>query len=502
MERRRFLELLGEIERSLPVAEWRCADVRIWPLMRLELYASNNEVIYTSESLEGTWRDKLRATSRALTGWGHAFISDFARNTLPWTCADAVFLTYSAGTQPLVAGRRRNPLLAPYVQLLSRLSRTATVWEMSPYGVYNVPRFTPSCFIQPMLLGLRAYCLATTPKDLPLLLPRFGDYRSILQENGLDSRYASMAALRRDAYFIRRLADRFKAWMSRAAPRLGFVADYSPRELAFCLACRELGVVSVELQHGYMGELHPPYSSWFAVPPNGYELRPQVYWCWDAAGAAVIESWARQSAAGRAVVGGDPWRTMWSDDEDPQTREARREVSRLRQEAGGRLHVLVNLTTFGEPVPEPVLEAFARAPADWRFWFRLHPSNQYERIPLVETLLRERNLPHVDVRAATEAPLPAVLQEVDVHVAISHSSVIRDAADFGVPSVCLSPVASELYAPYVASGLLRVSGPVDDLVAAVKDQSSRRRQPSSDPRLDPLGCMRSLLAASVAASAA
>src|SRR5580698_4893605 len=35
---RRYLILVDELERDLRVAHWRCADVDIWPLARMDLY--------------------------------------------------------------------------------------------------------------------------------------------------------------------------------------------------------------------------------------------------------------------------------------------------------------------------------------------------------------------------------------------------------------------------------------------------------------------------------
>jgi len=35
---RRYLQLVGDIEREFPVADWRCGDVDIWPLARMDLY--------------------------------------------------------------------------------------------------------------------------------------------------------------------------------------------------------------------------------------------------------------------------------------------------------------------------------------------------------------------------------------------------------------------------------------------------------------------------------
>ena len=138
---------------------------------------------------------------------------------------------------------------------------------------------------------------------------------------GCDSRTPTSERLRRDALFLRRLADTFKAWLSRSGARLGFVANTGLQEQAFCLACRELGIISIELQHGVQGDLHPSYGSWFAVPGAGWETRARVFWSWDEESAAAINRWAVCAPdAHVAIVGGDPWREMWLDESSDQAR--------------------------------------------------------------------------------------------------------------------------------------------------------------------------------------
>jgi hypothetical protein len=475
MNKREFMVWLGEVEQGVPVAEWTIGGVHVWPIVRLDLYAQNFNVAIPDASLAGGWRSAVRTVAGGTAAWAIARVRDWPRSQSPTTPADAVFLAYATGAQPAVRGRHLNYLLAPYVELLARGGRTATVWEMCPYGHYSVPRYTPSHFIQPYLMALRIRCRLRVP-PLPRHLPGFEALVARARAAGLRQRYDTPSALAADTHFVRRLAHRFRRWLVRVAPTHGFIADYGLRELAFCLACREAGVVSIDIQHGVQGELHPAYGCWTALPPQGYALRPRVFWTRDEASHAAIERWACGGASGhRAILGGDAWGELWLDRDWAAARTVAAEIAAHRAALGGEAHVLVTLDSTGPLVPDELLAAMRCAPAGWRFWIRLHPVNQPARRGPVKALLRKARVHHADLDFATRLPLHPLLQALDLHVTASWSTVVLDAEAVGLRSVACQRTAIELFQPQLASGVLQVAEQADRIVAAAGRQLAAGR---------------------------
>jgi hypothetical protein len=395
---------------------------------------------------------------RSLLAWGKARVLDAAASTRPGRPAGAVFLASSIGRRPVLEGKRYDPRSGPFVDLLAHAGVTTAVWEMSPFGDYNVPRYTPSFLVQPHLIALRGACQVLPIGDDEVRLARYDEFVARVREAGLRFPHQKVERLRRDMLYLRRLADTFSRWLRRSRPRLGFVANAGLAEQAFCVACRELGITSVEVQHGIQGDLHPTYGSWSAIPTDGWEARARVFWSWDEESAAAINRWAIGARGHHlAVVGGDPWREMWLDPENPIRVATDRLIVDRKRRIGGEQHILVTLSSQGEAVPSDVLDAVRSSPAGWRWWFRLHPVDQARRAVAAKRALREAGGDPELLDFATEVPLHALLPHMDAHLSVALSTVVSEAALHGVPSVACGGEAPDFYGAELAAGLLLVA---------------------------------------------
>lgn len=134
-----------------------------------------------------------------------------------------------------------------------------------------------------------------------LLEPSEDEYRSFLEYIAIRTRTRKTAlgslglegiryqaalrvlSLERIKYQIRMLQVSgafFRCLLGESQSRFCFVVVYnSPLAHALCIACFQLGLVSIELQHGVQGA--PAYSRWRRVPARGYEMLPTQFWCWS-----------------------------------------------------------------------------------------------------------------------------------------------------------------------------------------------------------------------------
>jgi hypothetical protein len=413
-----------------------------------------------------------------LSAWARAYSRDHRANRRPAEPADAIFLSYSTGRRPLVEGKRYDVRAGPFVELLTGLGARSLVWEMSPFGDYNTPRHTPSFLLQPHLVSLRAACQLLPLSDDRVQLDSYDEFLARVGEAGLRFAHADVMRLRRDVLFLRRLADTFAGWLERSRPRVGFVANTALPEQAFCLACRELGITSVELQHGVQGDLHPSYGSWFAVPREGWETRAQVFWSWDQESAAAINRWAlRAPGAHVAVVGGDPWREMWLSEGSELARSSRDLIEERKRAVGGDRHILVTLSSQGDVVPAAVLDAVRLSPPTWRYWFRLHQVDQSARWAEAARLLSRFGGDLSLMEFATEMPLHALLRCLDCHLTVSLSTVVAEAAAHGLPSVACGREAPDFFPDEMSAGLLAVAGTSAEILAALHHFLAQERRP-------------------------
>jgi hypothetical protein len=496
---REFVEWIRGVEAEFPVTSWTVRGIHAWPLVRLALSATTFRSVSPGHSLAAGWRRLGINIGQGLARWAGAYVRDRSANRRPWARADAVFLASSIGRRPLLDGKRYDLRSGPYVALLERLGARPLVWETSPYGDYNVPRHTPSFLVQPHLIALRAASQVLPLGDDRVALEGYEPFLERVRAAGLRLPHADLDRLRRDMLYLRRLADRFAGWLGRSRPRLGFVANTGLQELAFCLACRELGITSVEVQHGVQGDLHPSYGSWFAIPREGWETRARIFWSWDEESAAAINRWA-VCAPGRhvAVNGGDPWREMWMVDGGDLSRRTDRSIEERKRAAGSERHILVTLSSQGEIVPEALAAAVRDSPAGWRYWFRLHPVNQADRMKDARRVLGALGVDLGLMEFATEVPLHGLLRHMDCHLSAGLSTVVTEAAAHGVPSIAFGAEAPDFYEAETAAGMLLVARTSPEILAALHHfLKEGRRKVAKVPARAP-GVMQRLLSGTIA----
>lgn len=82
---------------------------------------------------------------------------------------------------------------------------------------------------------------------------------------------------------------------------------YFPDMMGLIAAAKELGVETTDLQHGQQGKYQIMYSSWSKIPPEGYSLIPDKFWCWGQQSVNHIMNLNNNTKAHQAFVGGYPW---------------------------------------------------------------------------------------------------------------------------------------------------------------------------------------------------
>jgi hypothetical protein len=133
------------------------------------------------------------------------------------------------------------------------------------------------------------------------------------------------------------------------------------------------------------------------------------------------------------------------------------------------------------------------SPADWRYWFRLHPVNQAKRQADARRILGPLGVDTRLTQFATEAPLHALLGRMDCHLSVSLSTVISEAAAFGVPSVAIGREAPDFYRAELSTGMLAAATTGPELLEAVRRQLLRGRSTPAQEEPRALETMRRLL---------
>lgn len=479
-----LMSALATMEARFPVLEWVAAGVPIWPLLRIRWFFAEWERHYTAAG-EGP-ASSTRAGGRLrtlLSGPVHA--SRAKKRSGPGlapapVAADLLFLSDGISFAKL-SEAWVDRFCDPLAQLAAQEGLAVRTWV--PSHQYRTPRASACEFIQPMLdrgnaLGAVRAILARPP----LHLPGHQEVLRWVEAAGHTTHPLAVKKIASDASRVRALASSFAARLRRHPPRLAFVVSYySVETMAFVLACREVGVRTVDIQHGVQGPLHPAYAAWPSVPARTHALLPDHFWVWSNWEAATIRQWSERTGH-TAVVGSNPWVSIWGGDQAlPGVADAVNRARSLKAAANGQKTVLVTLQYGLSPEEQldPLRVWMQQARSTNRFWVRLHPLMLQER-ERVRKHLDDEGVAF-DLDLPTELPLPALLPLADVHVTHSSSTVI-EAAQFGVPSLITSRYGAELFPHLIEAGAAHVeTGAADQVVAALR-RIADNAQPVQQPQ--------------------
>jgi hypothetical protein len=483
------MNLLGELESRFLVDEWMVDSVRVWPIARMHLYYGFFEHQYFANRPVRAGIVKaadLPRLGRRIGGsaWRYlrTSVTDFRNTHHRNSPHDAVFLNYNTYMTPL-NGRWYSRVCDPFVEQLS--ARGMSSLMLTGGYEYATPRFTKSRFIQPHLVMHRLLGMVgrRSGHNPPAMLREIEDYA---KASGLFSEsFALGAPVERHTRQIMGIARYFKRVLADVRPKVVFVTCwYATESMACVLACTELGIPTIDIQHGSQ-DFHVAYDRWNRLPAAGYELLPTFFWCWSGSEASAIRHWAGKLPVHQPIVGGNPFLERWVAGHDETVRAYDGILTGLKEPAKGKVQILYTLN--GSTKDEiktivEIIEAVNRSGIESHFWIRLHPI-ALDQKGLVRRTLEEHGLRNVDVENATVLPLYAILRHMDVHIT-EFSSVVIEAQAFGVPSV--TGEQGVIWFPnQIATGWAVMARSLPEWVSGIRLQLSRRKAlVAGDPRSD------------------
>lgn len=487
-----IVEIINLIEESFPVHGWKIFDIHVWPLIRFDIasklrsHRPGNHPPPTHNRRSLTKQIKtlfvlLFSLVVDFVRFGTACILDYPRNQSIRDSADVIFLTHTR-CRSFMRHAWYDKYCDPLIEQFARVGWHSLVLEWTPGGRFRIPRNQASCFINRTLnyvnlrtlLSLRAR-EAFSPHTLDAIpeLRNFEDLQLFLQERQLGISLITPRTIRRDLLIIKELSIFFKKVLTDVRPKFALVVCYySATGMALNLACHELRIPCVDIQHGRQGDTHFAYGRWKTIPKEGYELLPSVFWCWTDFEARAIQQWSNATSdRHKAIVGGNLFLEMWQRSDSDIVLYYDSRVAMLKKIRAATIHILLTLQP-GLGFPDSIVRAIGNSSRSCFWWVRLHPGMLAER-EKIRRLLERHGLQNTEMREATNLPLPALLRNVDVHIT-QCSSCVLDAEVFGVPSVTTNMIAERSFPEQFASGWAVLARADKDILQAIELQIKRR----------------------------
>ncbi len=455
------IDLICEIETLLPVDEWIVDGFHLWPLLRIQLSFQLDSMVAkpmnarSSQHLRTAFK-KITKVPNEIQRYYKSKSVDKSHNASFNKKIECFFYTYSSARRFHVDHKWYDVYCDPFISKLSDRNISSTVLEYTDHSGYRTPRFHPSQLEHPLLLytlqtkafANRSFSISNKLRQQILL------YQRILIEHNIGQFFPDERSLRFRILMIRSYAEYFKKIFSNIESRISFGSNYYGfREMGMNLACSEIGINSVDIQHGVQGKTHIAYGRWTKVPSSGYELMPKIFWNWSEEEKSVIDEWgAATNGAHRSIVGGNPLMESFGDDSNELTQRFKSQVDSIiaSSPTGISIHILVTLQP-DVGINDILKNVFRNSPKHIYFWIRLHPNMLSNNKEILNQLTEIGNL-QCNVKDATSLPLYALLKRMDGHITISSSTVI-EAEYFNVPSIIIHRSGKEMYPKQIGNGI-------------------------------------------------
>lgn len=408
-KRKDIVDCFVQAENSLPVSEWEYQSVKLWPLIKICVfwteYGGNEQISKKKPFLKSVIIALLSILKVDV------IISFFVYKTTRIPKADILFSGYSGHRtiwEKLFFNRYFDPIMDKLQDEMG-LEALLCEYEKKEYiEYYKEQRVVP-------VNGFRKYFRFLTSKP-KLELQNLEGYADFIADLRSIITIDEKTLIKQIIGQIEEVLCWKLLWekvLQEAKPKMVFVLCYYNIKMSgLILAARELGIKTVDMQHGGQGDLHVAYN-YENIPEEGYNMLPHYFWVWD--------KYSKQNLVKNisgtfhhAVLGGNPWISFL------QTQEFN--VGRLSK----KMIIYTLQPIFSQLLPDYIMKAVKHTASEYCWWLRLHPRMTEKQMDELRSLLSEHALlSKVRIDDSKEIPLPAVLSKAAVHISHFSGSIIE-----------------------------------------------------------------------------
>ena len=239
-------------------------------------------------------------------------------------------------------------------------------------------------------------------------------------------------------------------------------------------AASDVGVLSVELQHGHAADHHKSFTHQTSLPDTGYRVKPKIYNAWGKRTAESILKWfPKNHNYHRVIVGGKVSNKHLTDLFSKEVKLLEEVISSYQKV------ILVSLDcvhSANSPEIKRIINLVIRSPENWFWLLRQHylsGTRGFEDGLTGEStnqLFGAQKCRHFEAVLSSALPLDLILPLCDHHV--SHlSSVAMEASANGIPTTFIHPLAEMIFKSMSQIGLVSFAYTVDEALYSIEQSS-------------------------------
>lgn len=440
--RKEVIEYLILLESKFPVHKWIVNEIHIWPLLKHILFIAKFKEINNTFSKVGKRNDNIFYYYLYLLVSKFFDVFYFVKTLFLLSPKDYIFAA-SLSHRVYYNNKFINRFFDPLMDKFEEEGKNSILVEYDP--VINKDKFykgsrvvdgTRLCFFFKRKYRIEA--------SWDKLINEWPEFQLLLDEISSSHLFEINEIKKEVEKRIESILNwkRFFRWMLKltGAKTLIGLCYYSNALYGANLACRSLGIKSIDMQHGAQGDLHFAYN-YKVFPKNGYSILPEVFWVWDDIAYDYLDSILKNQWYHKVVLKGNTWISF--------IKESLNDFSIVDQ----RPIILVTVQPLNEVLSFEFLEVIRLTMGSYSWWIRLHPRMNDSQIELFKSdLERAGVLSDVNIEDATSLPLPLILLHSKLHIS-KYSGSITEAAMLGIPSLILDKIGLEIFSNYLLSNL-------------------------------------------------
>ncbi|MBP7477186.1 MAG: hypothetical protein KA797_01590 [Chitinophagales bacterium] len=463
-----------KLEDKYSVDEWEINGVKVWPLLRIELFIRLTDKALGSEGVKTKSVSYIFFLFKSLFKWIWAISWDAKKNAKIMK-SDVLFISdgvsfenmgkfwYDKFCDPWIEYYKNNKVSTLLLTLENR---------------YYAPRYSSSLFIQ---FKLNMHVIAQIVKS-KIFKPTIRNMRlegfdkfisdEILLDRGI---HISQEWLYKKMDKVEMYKLFFKKMLNVVRPKLVFIVSYYyDGTMALISLCKEMGIKTVDIQHGVQNEYHLAYGSWSKVPADGYDLLPDFFNVWSPSEYTNISNWSKAIKMHEPVISKNIFLQKWKDPND-KTILYFDEI--IKKKINGEKKTILyskSPQTDSGKVRGNLYDVIAQSQMDYNWLIRLHPSMREQKKSVIKEL-NEHGIYNFEIDFCTDFPLFSILRFTDLHIT-EQSSVVIEAAEFNIFSIVTSHYGNATYKIQIQEGKAKFVSSIDEILDTIKIKLSERRE--------------------------
>ena len=263
------LRLIIDIENSFDTSSVRWRGLITWPLLRKILW-------FKLISIDIATSEKKKKKFKNIFGINKSFLLSLVKKTKINQYSEKIFFSRPEYLQKIETEKYIDRIVDPIIQ-------SCNIRNISKYYFRSIPKEKKMVTDHYEMLNKPSFHIISIEKNQINTLNKIAGVLNI-DNVELQSLY------RQDLIS-------FSQWFTSAKKLLlkhknlkeiYLTCWYTTETMGICAAARQLGIKTIDIQHGKQGKYQAMYSGWTTIPESGYSLMPDKFWCWGNQSAIIF----------------------------------------------------------------------------------------------------------------------------------------------------------------------------------------------------------------------